>query len=156
TKSSKEEGKIEEARQKLKKINDELEKIRNDTDPRQALRDQDVVADREQKLIVDMAKQFQAALDAYEKTILPKLKALKAVDGVDKDQIDSLEKAPKHAERTVEQYLNIISKLPHKSLAANPAPPMDKAKEDFAAANKMLADAARTARWLADNPQGTN
>src|SRR5262249_4938566 len=52
--------------------------------------------------------------------------------------------------------LNLVSKLPHKRLAANAAPPMDKTITDFAQANKMLADATRSARSLAKNPEGTN
>jgi hypothetical protein len=151
------EGKINEAIQKLADIKDDLEKIASASNPRQALQEQDVEADREQQLVADMARQFEAALEVYQKTTLPNLrKALKGVKGADADQLDSLEKAPKQAARVVEPYLNILSKLPHKSLAANPAPPLDKAKEDFSTAHKMLNDATRSANWLAENPEGTN
>jgi hypothetical protein len=156
-KTAHEEGKINEAIRTLAEIKDELEEIANAPNKRQALQEKDVAADREQKFVVDMVRQFKAALEMYENKTMPDLrKALKGKEGADTDQLDSLEKVASQAERIVEPYLNIVSKLPHKSLSANPAPPMDKAKEDFAMAHKLLGDATRSANALKDNPEGVN
>jgi DNA repair exonuclease SbcCD ATPase subunit len=156
-KTAHEEGKVNEAIKTLAEIKDELEEIAKASNPRQALQEKDVAADREQKFVIDMVRQFQATLEMYEKKTLVELrKALKGVEGADTDQLDSLEKVGTQAERIVEPYLNITSKLPHKSLSANSAPPMDKAKEDFAMAHKLLEDATRTANSLKENPEGVN
>lgn len=156
-KTAHEEGKINEAIRTLAEIKDELEEIANAPDKRRALQEKDVAADREQKFVVDMVRQFEAALEIYEnKTMADLRKALKGVEGADTDQVDSLEKVASQAERIVEPYLNIVSKLPHKNLSANHAPPMDKAKEDFAMAHKLLGDATRSANSLKENPQGVN
>lgn len=151
------EGKINDAIKKLGDLKAELDTIANSPNPREALQAEDAKATRQQQLVVDMARQFEASLEAYEEKTIPDLrKALKGVKGADLDQLDSLEKAGEHAMRVVQPYLNILSKLPHKQLTANSAPMPDKALADFAQAQKMLADAARTARHLAANPEGTN
>ena len=157
TKTAHEEGKINEAIRTLAEIKDELEEIAKAPNQRQALQEKDVAADREQKFVIDMVRQFEAALAMYQEKTLPDVKkALKGIEGADTDQLDSLEKVGTQAERIVEPYLNIVSRLPHKSLSANPAPPMDKAKEDFAMAHKLLGDATRSANSLKENPEGVN
>jgi hypothetical protein len=156
-KTAHEQGKLNEATETLMTITRELEAIGQAPDPRRALQDEDAAAKQEQKFVIDMVRQFQARLKIYQKTTLVELrKVLNGVEGADTDQLDSLEKVGSQAERIVEPYLNIVSKLPHKSLAANSAPPMDKAKEDFAMAHKMLEDATRTARSMQENPEGVN
>jgi hypothetical protein len=157
TKTASEENKINEAIQKLTAIKAGLDAIASAPDPRQALQDEDAKASREQKLVTDMAAQFEAALETYEKTTLPKLRAaLKGAKAADQDQIDSLEKASAHAAKIVQPYLDLLSKLPHKRLLANSAPLPEKATADFAQAQKMLANATRSAQLLTANPEGAN
>jgi hypothetical protein len=149
------EGKIHDAFNKLAALETDLKKIASDPNPGQALQDEGVKAVKEQQAVADMARQFEAALGAYQKKTLPELrKALKEVDGADLDQVAMLEKVGDRARLIVEPYLILLSQSLFKK--ANPSPLMDKAKADFAQANRMLTDATRTAQRVAAGPEGTN
>ncbi len=161
--ASKQENNYEDAFKQLDAIENELASIRNAPDKRVRLQELDADARQEQRAVHDLAMRWERRLAQFVDIELPRTKdeMLKRVkEGkamvADLGQVDDLSGTAKRADDLVSQYTAIISKLPHKSLGANQSPPMGKVLEAFGRANMMLDNAARTARRLAGDPEGTN
>jgi hypothetical protein len=110
-----------------------------------------------QRLVRDMAAQFEREMKAFKDGLLEQAKAaVKADPDGDKDLAESLSSVASSAGKMVSPYLALLGTLPHQRRGEQPAPDMQKMKGDFERARAMLGEAEQSARRLIETPSTTN
>lgn len=151
---------LEEADVLITKVEAMLRGIRNATDPREKLFEEDGALKQEKELIIRMATQFDKELSAFKnKTLEATKKALAdkrkrgEIRQTDLDDalksVESLEGMAGAIGKLVKSYTANLETLPHKKMDAENAPDFEKAKADFERARGMLRNAVSTAERLA-------
>jgi hypothetical protein len=134
-----------------------LDQIMDSEDPRAKLQEMDSKFAQEQRLVRDMARQFETDLKVFKEQTLPAAKeAVKEQEDGDKDLVKSLAKVADSAGDIVKPYLNTVASLPHKKAKGEKSPDMQKMLGAFERARTMLSDAQRTAQRLMGQTTTTN
>ena len=138
----------------LKALLEKLNKVSADPNPKAAMTALNADEQQNQRLVVDMAQQYEREVSVFLSTVLPEAKkATKDAEDGDSDLAKSLEGVVSAAGKIVEPYLKNLTLL---KSGAMPSPDMARLKSDFQQARGMLADANRTAQRLIQNPDTTN
>ncbi len=148
------EGGIPKAIEILAKLQAKLDEINNDDNPLAKLRELDGEEKQNQRLVLDLAAQFEREVSTFLSTTLVEAKAVtKAAEDGDHALAKSLEDVASGATKIVSPYLKNLDLIKRGN---QPAPDMARLKADFEQARGMLADARRTAERLIENPDSTN
>ena len=148
------EGGIPKAVEVLNAIQKRLDAVNTAENPEATLRELDGEEKQNQRLVIDLAQQFERECSNFLSTTLEQAKAAtkNAEDG-DSDMAKSLEGVVSGAKKIVSPYLKNLDLIPRGN---QKAPDMTKLKADFQTAREMLADARRTAERLIQDPSSTN
>lgn len=153
---AKEDG-VEQAIAALESLLQELKSISDAPDKLHRLLQLDSQQVQAQRLVRDMAMQFEQRKAIFTGVTLPRIKAIveSTPDG-DGEMVDGLAKAASAAAKAVSPYLKVLKTLPHEKKGAQPAPQMEQMKADFARAYGLLEEAERAALRLLDHGASTN
>ena len=149
------EGGLPGAQQMLKALEKKLDSVLGEkVNPTAKLKALNSDQMQSQRLVVDMAEQFQREVSLILGTVLPEAKAAtKAAEDGDSEMAKSLEGVVDAASKIVSPYLQNLTLFKR---GAAPAPDIARMKSDFERASSILADANRTALRLIETPETTN
>lgn len=148
------EGQISSAMAVLKTLKVELEQIIHAPNPEAELRGLDSAQQQNQRLLLDMAMQFEREVSTFVSTTLEQAKAMaKDSEDGDSDMAKSLKGVVRGAKKIVGPYLKNLDLI---KSGAQLSPDMGKAKKDFQVARNMLDDARHTAERLIRSSSSTN
>ena len=143
--------------QPLQALKDKLDLIEAAPNSKAAIEQLNADELANQRLVRDMAAQFEREVKAFKEGTLAQAKAATKTD-VDGDGglANSLSGVASAAAKMVSPYLKLLGTWPHETKGSQPSPDMQRMKQDFERARTMLAEAERTARRLIDTPTTTN
>jgi hypothetical protein len=148
----------------LAKLEKAVNDIVNSDDPRDALQKLDASLAQEQRLMRDMAREFKNELGVFKDKLIPETKEVvkqREKDGLIRKadmedtikMVDGLTKVADSASKIVKPYLLNLDTV---GKGKQKAPNIDKVREDFKTARKILDEGRRTAGRLAGQTMTTN
>ena len=152
---AKAEGSLEQGFAELEKIRKELEEIRSKPNPREELQKRNGQAAQDQRMVRDLARQFEAEKTGFGKLcdrVEEEMKTAKKDEDnkgavIQIRQLTRLRRAADGAAKSVEPYTKTFSK--------QDADPPDEVLNAFTQARKQLAELTEAARRLIDEPAST-